>query len=231
MAQSASTLHVFKAIARGRFIYLLAFLFLSVLLFPFLEEASYGPLIMQVLYSFMFISALYAVAAVRWIFHIGILLFVAALSSRWWIILSLSPMAVVVGIIFEIIFFCFVALSLLSNVFGHEQVSGDTIAGAVCVFFLIGIISALAYQGIYFFNHRAFNNIAAGSFSPAATVDLVYYSFATLTTLGYGDITPISKVARMIAVTEALVGQIYLTVLVARLVGLYAPVRASRAGR
>jgi voltage-gated potassium channel Kch len=69
----------------------------------------------------------------------------------------------------------------------------------------------LAYQGIHFFNPKAFSNVTGKSSSPANTVDLVYFSFATLTTLGYGDITPISKLARMIAVTEAMVGQIYLT--------------------
>jgi voltage-gated potassium channel len=231
MAQPPSFSHVVKAVARGRFTYLLAFMFLSILLFPFLEEAAYGPPVMEVLYSFMFVSALYAVAAVRWIFRAGILLFFAALVSHWWIVWSMSPISVVIGILFEIMFFCFIALSLLSHVFGHEQVTGDTIAGAICVFFLIGLIWMLAYQAIYFFDHKAFSNIAVRSFSPAATVDLVYYSYATLTTLGYGDIAPISKSARMIAVTEAMVGQIYLTVLVARLVGLYAPVRAARAGQ
>lgn len=72
-------------------------------------------------------------------------------------------------------------------------------------------------------SRNLFNNVADGSFSTTALVDLVYYSFSTLTTLGYGDITPLSKPARMFAVTEAIVGQIYLTVLVARLLGLYAP--------
>ena len=229
MEQSLSSLHVVKAVARGRFVYLLVFMFLSMLLFPLLEEATYGPTVMQVIYSFMLLAALYAVAAVRWVFRVGICLFFAALASHWWIVASLSPVSVVAGLLIEIVFFCYVAFGLLSHVFGHERVTGDTIAGAVCVFFLIGLIWALAYQGIYFFDHGAFNNVTAKSFSPASTVNLMYYSFATLTTLGYGDITPVSKPARMIAVTEALIGQIYLTVLVARLVSLYAPVRAQRA--
>lgn len=230
MAQHQSFIHHVKAIARGRFTYLLAFMFLTILMFPFLEETTYGPPVILLLYSFMLISALYAVAETGWVLRMGILLFVAALVSHWWIILTLSPISVVAGILCEIIFLCFIALSVLTHVFGHERVTGDTIAGAICVFLLMGIIWMLGYQAVYYFDHRAFNNIAAGSFSPSVTMDLVYYSFSTLTTLGYGDITPISRPARMFAVTEAIVGQIYLTVLVARLVGLYAPVRASRAG-
>jgi voltage-gated potassium channel Kch len=56
---------------------------------------------------------------------------------------------------------------------------------------------------------------------PLLTVSAwIYYSFVTLTTLGYGDIVPVSRVARMLAVGEAVTGQLYLTVLVARLVAL-----------
>lgn len=160
----------------------------------------------------------------------GIALFGAGLVAHWWMIIASSPVSVAAGISAEIVFFCFVAVILLFHVFGHERVTSDTIAGSICVYLLIGIIWTFAYQAIYFFDHSAFRNVATGSLSPAATVDLVYYSFSTLTTLGYGDITPLSKPARMFAVTEAMVGQIYLTVLVARLVGLYAPMRVSRAG-
>ena len=221
MAQHRSLLHYLRAVAGGRFTYLLGFMFMSILGFPFLEQSAYGQVTMHLLYSFMLISALYAVSGVRWIFQVGILLFLAALVSHWWFMLALSPMAVAVGILCEIIFLGFIALSLLFHVFGHERITGDTIAGSICVFLLIGIIWMLVYQAINFFDPKAFNNVASGSFSPAAMVDLAYYSFATLTTLGYGDIVPISRSVRMIAVTEAIVGQIYLTVLVARLVGLY----------
>ena len=231
MTQHQSFIYHVKAVARGRFTYLLAFMFLTILMLPFLEETIYGPPVMLLLYSFMLISALYGVAETGWVLRMGVVLFAAAFVSHWWIILTLSPISVVAGILCAIIFLCFIALSILTHVFGHERVTSDTIAGAICVFLLMGIIWMLAYQAIHFFDHRAFSNVAAGSFSPSATMDLVYFSFATLTTLGYGDIAPISRPARMFAVTEAIVGQIYLTVLVARLVGLYAPVRASRAGQ
>lgn len=226
-----SFLHVLRAVARGRFTYLLGFMFVSILMLPFLEESIYGPPVMQLFYSFMFISALYAVAEIPWVFRMGTLLFGVALASHWWMVLTLSPVAVVTGSLCAIVFFFFIALSLLFHVFGHERVTGDTIAGAICVFLLIGIIWMLAYQAIHFFNPKAFNNITARSFTPGAIVDLAYFSFVTLTTVGYGDITPISRPVRMFVVTEAILGQIYLTVLVARLVGLYASVRPSRAGQ
>jgi len=230
MAPHQTLLYHVKGIVRGRFTYLLTFMFLTLLMFPFIEETPYGPAVMQILYSFMLMSALYAVVESGWVWRGGILLFVAAMVSHWWIILTFSPISVVTGIFSEIIFLCFIAVSLVTHVFGHERVTGNTIAGAICVFLLIGFIWMLACQAIYFFDPGAFSNVATSSFSHSATMDLVYYSFATLTTLGYGDIAPISRPARMFAVTEALVGQIYLTVLVARLVSQYVPVRASRAG-
>lgn len=226
MAAHQSISRVLKAVAQGRFIYFLGFLLLLMLVFPFLEELAYGPPVMQLLYSFMLVSALYAVSQTRWVFRTGILLLVTGLATHWWIIMTMSPVAVVAGVVCGIAFFGFVAAGILRHVFGHEQVTGDTIAGAVCVFIMIGLIWTVAYQGIRFFDHNALSNVAARSFSGAAMVDVVYYSFCTLTTLGYGDIAPVSKAARMFAVTEAIVGQIYLTVLIARLVGLYAPVRS-----
>ena len=226
MVRHQSFPDILKAVARGRFTYLLGFMLILLLIFPFLEESTYGPPAMQLVYSFLLVSALYAVAGDRWLFRTGILLLAVGLVSHWWMMLALGPVSAVAGVLSGTLFFGFIAVALLVHVFGHEEVTGDTIAGAVCVFLLIGIIWNLAYQVIYFFDHSAFNNIAARSFSAEATVDLVYYSFSTLTTLGYGDITPVSGPARMFAVTEAIVGQIYLTVLVARLVGLYAPLRA-----
>jgi hypothetical protein len=231
MAQPPSIFSVVKAVARGRFTYLLGFMFVSILMFPFLVESTYGPPVMQVLYAFMFISALHAVKEIPRVFRTGILLFVLALVSHWWMILALSPISVVTGTLCAILFFFFIAMSLLYHVFGHERVNSDTIAGAICVFLLIGIIWMLAYQAIHFFDPKAFNNVTARGFSPAAIVDLAYFSFVTLTTVGYGDITPISRPVRMFVVTEAILGQIYLTVLVARLVGLYAPGRAAQAGK
>ena len=75
MARHKSFSYNVRAVAQGRFIYLLVFMLLLMLLFPFLEQSAYGPPVMQLLYSFLLISALYAAAASRWGFRVGIVLF------------------------------------------------------------------------------------------------------------------------------------------------------------
>jgi len=105
-----------------------------------------------------------------------------------------------------------------------SQASADAIFGAVCGYLLLGIIWALLY--------RAVDTACPGSFALSATsktaatresIDrgvLSYYSFITLSTVGYGDVTPLTPLARTLAWIEAVAGQFYLATLVAGLVGL-----------
>ena len=103
----------------------------------------------------------------------------------------------------------------------------NLIYGSVCVYLLIGLVWAFIFS--------ALEILYPGSFkfelqNPGADVllttnqlqlsQLLYYSYVTLTTLGYGDISPVSPPARSFATLEAIAGQFYLTILVARLVGL-----------
>jgi uncharacterized membrane protein len=105
---------------------------------------------------------------------------------------------------------------LLIKIFLEEHVTTDTIKGGIAVYFMIGIFWALLY-GILF-NH---NPRSLTLEKPIVFIDLLYFSFTTLTTLGYGDIAPSSGVARNLAVLEAVFGQLYVAILVARIVGLH----------
>ena len=106
----------------------------------------------------------------------------------------------------------------LHRIFSETTVTADTIQGGIAVYFLSGLLWAFFYETLLLFNPDAilFSNQVLGKFS-----DLIYFSFVTITTLGYGDITPVSRMAKNLALLEAVWGQTYLTVLVARLVGLH----------
>lgn len=129
--------------------------------------------------------------------------------------------------------YLFVVIGLmLRHIFMHEKVTTNTISAALCVYLLLGIMWALGYSLIDLADpdafHFAANVDAEGKtirsglrFGSGETASAVYFSFVTLCTLGYGDIVPKSPTAEMAAVGEAIVGQLYLTVLVARLVGLH----------
>ncbi len=104
------------------------------------------------------------------------------------------------------------------EIFTVKKVNVDTIKGGISIFLLIGFLWALFYSTIYILNPNAFS-------SSIETIDLFgsmfYFSFTTLTTLGYGDITPTSDLARTLANFQAIVGMLYPSIFIARLVGLY----------
>ncbi len=108
---------------------------------------------------------------------------------------------------------------ILADVVAGRQVDGNRIVGAICVYLLIGMTFGFAYLLL----HAAGEPVVAGLDPAQASfaASYLYFSFSTLTTLGYGDLAPEGRFAQLLAPTEAVIGQIYLTILVARLVGLH----------
>ncbi len=104
-----------------------------------------------------------------------------------------------------------------------NRVSGDAIFGAVCGYLLLGIIWSLLYGAVETASPRSFVTAPPKGEDVSAVRldrdDLSYFSFITLATVGYGDVTPTTTLARMLAWTEAITGQFYLAILVAGLVG------------
>jgi hypothetical protein len=113
-------------------------------------------------------------------------------------------------------------------VFRDETVTFDTIFGAVCAYLLLGVTWGTAYALLVVISPDSLSVSpglahASGWGEPisAFTPVLQYYSFTTLATLGYGDVSPLSPGARALSVMEGLAGQLYLAVLVARLVAIH----------
>jgi hypothetical protein len=101
----------------------------------------------------------------------------------------------------------------------HTRVTTQTVLGALCIYVLIGLVFANADYGVQLVSGSSFF-AQSGHHGPA---DFAYFSYITMATVGYGDLTPAAGLPRTNAVLEALVGQIFLVVLVARLVGMYTP--------
>ena len=120
---------------------------------------------------------------------------------------------------------CFFALALygILRAILVKQVSGNAILGAVCGYVLLGIIWSLLYSAVETASPGSFDMPAHGGADVAAERPdggvLSYYSFITLATVGYGDVTPTTTLARTLAWMEAITGQFYLAILVAGLVG------------
>jgi hypothetical protein len=120
----------------------------------------------------------------------------------------------------------FTTLVMLNSLISADRVSRDTIVGGICVYLLIGLCFTMLFLIFAELAPGAFVSkgelIARSASDPSAhATKLLYFSFVTLTTLGYGDVVPKGDLAQMFAVAEALIGQLYLTIFVARLVALY----------
>ncbi len=118
------------------------------------------------------------------------------------------------------IFLYFLGLSIyliLKEIFPAQTVKSDTIKGGICVYLLIGFFWATVYDVLSNFDPNAFRSLSGID----KQANLIYFSFSTLTTTGYGDIAPASAIARAFANVEAIMGVMYPSILIARLVGLY----------
>jgi Ion channel len=129
-------------------------------------------------------------------------------------LLSLAILGAVVGI----------------KVFGPGRGTFDRILGAVALYILIGVVWAEAYQLVNNHLPLAYSGIPHES-KPYGRATWLYFSFVTLTTVGYGDITPVVPFARSLAILEALIGQLYPAIVLARLVSLHAASTGSTADK
>ena len=165
------------------------------------------------------LSAILAVIQKKGVFIFGLIFALVTIILRWSIhLLNLSSLEIVNHIL-SILFMGFIVGIILSYLFGEEEITSDVIMGAICGYFLIGLLWNNVYALLEVLEPNSFQ--FSQSHDTGGGVDFIYYSFVTLTTLGFGDITPISNPAQSLSLLEAVMGQLYLAILVARLVGIH----------
>src|SRR5262249_47397623 len=157
-------------------------------------------------------------------------LFVAALVSH--AVSSVSPRAdfAAVSEVARLVFLCYVMLVLVRHVMRHRVITLDTVAGAACAYMLIGLVLGELFTLGQRRPPRPGSFVIPSSWVTGPGSDLraalMYFSFATLTTVGYGDVHPSIPAAGVLCVGEALIGQLYLAIMIARMVGLHTAQRS-----
>src|SRR6516162_9307085 len=188
---------------------------------PFVEELEGGGLILSVLFSLVLLAAVFAVADRKRTLAIALVLAVPAITARWINYFRPHVIHPTVFLVGALLLLAFVIGHLLHFVLRAPVVTVEVLCASIAAYLMLGLTWTVAYWlvdqltpgGAFSFNTKGPQSMKGFTG--------FYFSFITLTTVGYGDITPVSRAARWLASMEAMTGMLYVAVLIARLVSLY----------
>jgi hypothetical protein len=213
-----------SAVTGHRFFLLFLFLLSALILYPYAEGSRVGYYALRVLGSAAILVSVYAVSFRRSLLIFALILAIPALVQHLKLPepnpSSISIMNIVLSFVFDV----FVVVVIFRRVFAREQATSETVFGALCIYLLIGFSFASVYGLVATFQPNAFYlDPHTNLHTVPNRFDFVYYSYGTMTSLGAAGITAVSAQARSFSVLEAILGVLYLAVLIARLMGAYRP--------
>jgi hypothetical protein len=203
---------------------LLVLLFGMLVLAPLLREVIDLLFIDDVFLTAVFIYAAYSFSRNKLLLSALIGLALPALFATWALDILQARWLTLLGGVCSAAFLATLTVAILLHVFRERDVNADVIAGAIVAYLLMAVM----WSHVYF----VLETLHPGSFSlaheagPATQALLRYFSIVTITTVGYGDIVPVTAAARAFANLEAIVGQLYLVIQVAWLVGMHVSMRS-----
>jgi hypothetical protein len=199
---------------------LAAFLAVVMVGAPVVHLATPGRLVMDLALSVLLLTGVTAVSQGRAMRTVLAALAGATLVTRFAYSLDPDAQDSLPGAVTAVAFFALLAFVVASRVFRDGDVSVHRILGAVALYLILGLTWTFAYEWLALVDPGAFA-FAVPPVTPAErTSELVYFSFVTLTTVGYGDITAVHPLARSLAMLEAVTGQLFIAITLARLVAL-----------
>lgn len=226
---------------RGRFKTLFVCLILLSLLTPVVESTTFGRILLYVLLCLNLLAAVFAISTHRRAVYVAAtLLILSFFASTWATFLAGEESDVrshTVADALTFAAFVYASVLILKDVISAGPVTTDKIFAAICVYLLAGIAWGMLYIVVFLNDMESFrfSQPPVLSDEQVDTASLFshfcYYSFVTMTTLGYGDITPASSTTRMLSWLQAVLGQLYVAVLIARLVGLHTQSQAAGESR
>jgi hypothetical protein len=147
------------------------------------------------------------------------------MAQHIWLLRTANPSTIaMVSIVLSFCFDVFVVCVVLKRIFARDHSNSETIFGALCIYLLVGFGFASIYHLVSVVHPGAFYFDPHGNFHKIPDrLDFIYYSFGTLTSLGAPGITPVTPHTRSLTIVEAILGVLFLAVLVSRLMDAYRP--------
>jgi voltage-gated potassium channel len=216
-------------VEKRNFFWLLGALLVFLLGVPLADDLMMlsGPVVKSFVFSCFLVIGIWSLKSFARAFIVGIALVIAGIILN--VLVASFPSTVFVygslGALFGFLLVC-IFCTIKQVVLGTD-INANRLVGAVCIYLLLGVIWAVAYSILEMIVPGSFQG-----FSPLADrewdSEWLYLSFVTMTTLGYGDMSPVSATARALAYIQAVFGQFYIAILVAGLVGSHISHRDSR---
>jgi hypothetical protein len=213
---------------KSKFLFLLISLLLLFFFYPFFQKIPIGVRVLDIVFLVILLSGMYALSKNRNIFIICVILALAGFGAT---VLNYTLKTVYLqymAVLTYGAFFTLLAAVILSYIIREKRVTSDTIYGSICGYLLLGIVWTMLFSiveviepGSFLSGGKPLIDYQGDTVNRQIFSSFIYYSFVTLTTLGYGDITPVSPPARALSSLEAVTGQLYIAVLIARLVGMH----------
>jgi hypothetical protein len=213
-----------SALARHRFLLLFLLLLGTLLLYPYADTSRFGHYAFRLIGSAATLISVYAAKIHRTLLALALILAIPTLLHRILLPKADASSFSIFNIVLSFVFDILIIVVIFRHVFAKEQTNSETIFGALCIYLLVGFSFASAYGMVAIFQPNAFYLDPRTNLHVVPDrFDFIYYSFGTMTSLGTAGITPVSAQARSVSVIEAILGVLYLAVLIARLMGAYRP--------
>ncbi len=220
-----ATMSIIRPDPRWRHLALLISILVLFIVTPIVAMFPHGLLLLNAFATFVLAAGSYTLFGHKRLFSFAVGWSAVTIAATGTLLLTQSSWAAIASHVCVVVLITFFCVTILGYVLRGSRITEDKIFAAVSVYLLIGYAWTFAYTLLGELQPDAFLNTAGNAARPADYVahilEMRYFSFVTLTTVGYGDIIPHTSAARTLAALEAVMGQIYLTVLLARLVGLH----------
>lgn len=205
----------------GKFALLLAVLLITIITYPFIDDYPWLSSLIAIFGFFTILSALWAVSDSKWAFIFTALLAVPAFGINILNSLAESDRYAYFAVPMAFAFYTLVNIKILRTVVTADEVNWDILCGAISVYLLLGMNWTLIYTFMDMLQPNSFTfHSSAIPDGVIGNRDFFFFSFVTLTTLGYGDIVPVGVPARVFAVLEAITGQLYIAVIIGKIISV-----------
>jgi uncharacterized membrane protein len=222
LPQSKPRTRLVSLFAKHRFLLLFLFLLSTLIAYPYTENSGFGYYAFRLMGGLVIALSVYVVSFRRGLAGVAVLLAIPALVQHLTNPGRVTGFFPLINLVLSFAFDVWIVVSIFRRVFSKVLITSETIFGALCIYLLNGITFASIYglvgdlqSNAFFLDPTVNRHILPDRF------DFIYYSFGMMTQLGAAGITAVSDQARSISVIEAVLGQLYLAVLISRLVAGY----------